>query len=389
MSSSRRGIYVSYFRWLPRVSVKRILLFFFVGLALLEVGFRIAAPQYSRIAVSALHGSRAILQQAIASDERKIIGVGDSTLLGGGVYDHQDIVMGKLSQALDDPWRSFNLALPGGDTVSSTVMLDAMEKANVAKIDRVIIEVLPSKFLVSETGQKTSAYAASGTIYELQRFVPFIDPQKFGLDIAALPRTEAVEAKAQWRLGNLSMMYRHRDFLRIEYIGNYPAFWTVSALIPRSILMRLFPERGKGTNRLAARMDDFPYERAYAEDTNGNPPVFTPHVQGDYLEQAIAIAKRISAKPPIIFSFPIHYEYDRITQQEREGYLQALQELKAYLETVASHTGSELMFVPSREFQNPDLWTRTRAHFNAKGHQKIWQMFQSEFCRLYPVTCRE
>jgi len=386
--SSRRNIYVDYLGWLNPASAKRILILFLIGLLVAELCLRILNPQYSRTAVSSLHGTRAIFQQAIEYREAKIIAVGDSTLVGGGVYDHNKTVMGLLANALETKPRLFNLAVPGGDATTSTLLLDSVKKAGVKNVERVIIEVIPSKFRVYEAGAVTSKDTAKATAESLQRYIPFINPQAFGLDVPKLPYTDQFEVAAEWMLGNLSMLYRHRDFLRTEYVGNYPALWFVGTLIPRPMLARLFPSKAEGTNRLAARTDDFPFKPEFVSEPNSRLPRFTPHTQGDYLEQAVAIAKNISSKPPIILSFPTHYEYDQINTEQRHYYLRSLQEYKHYLETVAAQSGSELVVIPSEKFQAPELWTRTPAHFNARGSMVIWKMMQPQLCSLYPSTCK-
>jgi hypothetical protein len=385
--SSRKHLYVDYLSWLAPGAIKRILLIFIIGLIILELFWRGFSPHYTRTAVSSLHGIRTILQELSESKKEKVIGVGDSTLLGGGVFSHNDTFMGHFSTILnqkESKFELFNLSAPGGDTVTSALILDAIKTENIRNIDRVIIEVLPSKFF-SYDGKPTSKYQSLNTVIELQNFVPFIRPSYFDLDVPLLSYPQRVEAYAQWWSGDLSMLYRHRDFLRTEVLGNYPIYWLIGKLLPRSLISRVFPEKSKGLNRLAARADDFPFNSEKIKRSSNIDSVnfleFTPHYQGDYLEQALAIAKSISAKPPIILSFPIHYEFNSPSQVARNNTLKVLNEFNQYLSAVAEDTGSMLMFVDSESFQSPSLWTRTEAHFNAVGHLKIWESLKEKLCQ--------
>jgi hypothetical protein len=386
--SSRGKIYVDYLSWLSPISAKRILLLFIISLLVLEVLLRLVNPQYSRTAVSSLHGIRTLVQQSIEYPGSKIVAVGDSTLMGGGVYDHDKTVMGLLSKSLNSEPHLFNLAIPAGDTTTSTVILDKIKKLGIKNIDQVIIEILPSKFFVQEPGAYTSKNAANETLIDLQKYIPELNFTAFGLDVPNLSLNEKVEVLAQWMLGNISMLYRHRDFFRTEYIGNYPVFWLANVLIPRFIIERLFPGKSEGTNRLGARLDDYPYKPKISGDYDNSKPIFTPHFQGDYLEKSLRIAKEISSNPPIILAFPIHYEFGRVGQEKRKYTLKALDQLHEYLNNLATSTGSKLMFVASENFQAPELWTRTSAHFNSEGSALIWKSLKPSFCQLYPSTCK-
>ena len=390
--SSRREIYIDYLSWVSTKAAKRILILFVLCLILLEIFWRGLSPQYPRTAISSLHGIRAILQEAIASPHAKILAFGDSTLLGGGVYDSHKTVMGLFSQFLVPETRLFNLAIPGGDTVTSTLLLDSIKTAKVKNIDRVIVEVLPWKFMVSQPEQFSPKEASLTTAIELQRYVPFIQPQVFGLQLPKISYSQRIENYSQWWLGNISMLYRHRDFLRTEFLGNYPIFWLLGSLTPKELRARLFPAKAQGLNRLAARADDLPFDGETSElNASLNPAIvnnkFTAHTQGDYLEKAIEIAKQINPYPPIIVSFPIHYEYSKLKEVERQRYLSSLKELREYLERVAAKTESELMFIDSKDFQDPQLWTRSLAHFNSQGHEKIWRILQPALCNSANIIC--
>ena len=391
--SSRKELYVDYLSWVSSKAAKRILILFFLCLILLEILWRGLSPQYPRTAISSLHGIRTILQEVIASPSSKIVAFGDSTLLGGGVYDHNKTVMGLFSQALISKKRLFNLAIPSGDIVTSTLLLDSLKTAKVKNIDRVILEVLPWKFMGSDREKINPKETSLSTVSELQRYVPFIQPQLFDLQLPKIPYNQHVENYSQWWLGNISMLYRHRDFLRTEVLGNYPIFWALGNLTPLQLRARLFPAKAQGLNRLAARADDSPFKAETSKLNSFLPSAeiknkFTPHAQGDYLEKAIKIAKKISVNPPIIISFPIHYEYSKITEVQRQKYFSSLRELREYLENIASQTGSELMFIDSADFQAPQLWTRSLAHFNIDGHEKIWKILQPNLCKFYNTICK-
>jgi hypothetical protein len=390
--SSRRDKYVNYLNAFSPAAAKHTIIFFITGLIFLEIFWRGFSPAYVRTALSSLHGIRTIHQQLGDSRKNKIIGVGDSTLLGGGVNSNANTFMGYLSYELNSKkpnFDVFNLAVPGGDTATSLLLLDSIRMSEIKAIDRVIIEVIPFKFFSYDSNPilKSSSLA---TITELQNFVPFIRPELFGLDVPTVSYIKKIEAYAQWWLGNISSLYRNRDFFRTEIVGNYPIYWLINNVLPRSLINKVFPAKSQGLNRLAAHADDFPFSHENIKKSPHTKPdnfaKFTPHDQGDYLEKAIAIAKNISAKPPIIIAFPIHYEYDSPDEAHKSSILSALAEFENYVNNISQKTGSELIFIDSKAFQSPDLWTRSIAHFNASAHRKIWKAAKKQLCQSYGIN---
>src|SRR5438067_8941066 len=139
---SRKRLYTNYFDWLTPDSARRILLALGVAMIVGEMSLRLFQWQPPRTAVCSLHGIRTIYQQALDYKGQKVICVGDSTLMGGGVYEHDLIVMGQISKVLKSGPRIFNLAVPSGDITSSAVMLDSLRRAKIKDVERVIIEIM-------------------------------------------------------------------------------------------------------------------------------------------------------------------------------------------------------------------------------------------------------
>ncbi len=383
--SSRRKIYRDYLGFLSPQRARRVLWMLGCGLLAAEGAARIFEPRYERTAGNSLHGVRAIYQQALDDPAPKILAFGDSSLVGGGIYAHQKTVIGRMESDLKNP-HVYNLALPGGDTTSTTVLLGAIGKRPIPNVDRVIIEVLPSKFLVATPGGATKKMGAQNAWEELERFIPAADAAAYDLPLPPRLLSERVETEAQWQLGRYSHFYRHRDFLRTEAVGNYPMFWFISKVLPRSVMARLYPAKAKGTNRLAARINEY----NFVPDTK-SPPVgakyyFSPRVQGDYLNKSIELAKAISAQPPLILAQPWHYEYNPITPAARAASMEAAAQFENYVRAVAREQKCELVLVPSRSFQDPADWTATPAHFNARGARKVWAAMRPQVCALY--DCR-
>lgn len=377
--SGHEGIYRDYLSGIGAASARRILVLLLVSLLLAESVLRLAQPRYRRTAISSLHGIRAIMQQVLDDRGRKIIAVGDSTLAGGGVAQDDQIIAGRWQNTLPAGVHFYNLAAPGGDATTSLLMLDVLQRAHVIGAERVVIEVLPSKFFTDEKTEATPRNSAAATIEELQRYVPDIRPETWGLPGKHLSNGERLEGWTQWKLGQLSLLYRHRDFFRTGLTGNYPIYWLIGRTLPRSLMARAFPAKAQGTNRLAARADDFPYDSAAVPSSPGGYRTrFAPHLQGDYLEKCVALAQSISRRPPIILVFPIHYEYGHPEEAERASILTALSDFKSYLEQMAQRTRSDLILVPSESFQQARWWTRSVAHFNAEGSERIWRVIEPQ-----------
>lgn len=384
--SSRDSKYREYFSFVPPSSAKRILAF--VGILALagELTVRLFPPTYNRTAVSSLHGIRTLFQMAVEDPAPKILAFGDSTLVGGGVNDYSHTVMGRFAHFNKSGNKVFDLAVPGGDVMTSLELLDALKQKHVRNVDRVILEVLPAKFVVNSPTGATSKDASQESSNDLAHFLPFIRPTEFGLAKPHLTFTEWVEAYNEYNLGNFSMLYRHRDYLRTHTVGNYPIFYAISHFTPASIRSRLFPAKAQGTNRLSAQSDDYPYDKSIGKPTTSPLYYFTPHVQGDYLEKAIDAAYAISAKPPVIVSMPFHYEYDKINAAQRASFLRAFNDLHLYLKDLAARKNCVLAYVPSERLQAPNLWTRTRAHFNSAGSERVWRAIRPELCTIYPCS---
>ncbi len=377
--AGRGGTYRDYLRGLGPASARRVLLGLVLCLLAAEVGLRLAPPRYGRTAISSLHGVRAIMQQALEDGGRKIIAVGDSTLAGGGVARDDRTVAGRWQDSLPAGTRLYNLAAPGGDTTTSLLLLDALRQEKIAGVERVVIEVLPGKFFTDEKTDTTPNDAAVASIEELRRYIPDARPDAWGLPGKSPAPGERAERRAQWDLGRASALYRHRDFFRTDLTGNYPIYWLIGRTLPRSLMARLFPAKAQGTNRLAARSDDFPYDPAAVPASGGGGRVrFTPHAQGDYLEKCLEVAREISPRPPVILAFPIHYEYSHPDDAERASLLAAFGACDDYLTQLARRTGSELITVRSEPLQDPRWWTRSSAHFNAEGSARVWQAIEPQ-----------
>ena len=200
--------------------------------------------------------------------------------------------------------------------------------------------------------------------------------------VSSPPTTSGWNAGHSGNWARFSRLYQHRDFFRTNLTGNYPIYWFIGKVLPRSLMARLLPSKAQGTNRLAARSDDFSYDPASVPASTGHRVRFTEHTQGDYLEKCLVLARSLSARPPVILAFPTHYEYNHPDEAERRDDLTALADFKDYLDSVAQRTESMLIFVPSEPFQNPGWWTRSFDHFNVEGSARVWEAIEPQIRAL-------
>jgi len=196
---------------------------------------------------------------------------------------------------------------------------------------------------------------------------------------------QRVETSLEYQLGMFSALYLHRDWLRTQYMGNYPAFWLLGKIVPQSMRDSLLSTKGAGTNRLAARMDDHPFDKSsHSKIDDSVGPSFSQHQEGDSLEQAITVARSISKREPIIVIFPMHYEYNQLTDKQNSGYILALEQLYAYITAIGQKNNCKVMIIKSKDFQQPEYWTRTPAHFNVPGSARVWESLRDGILKLYP-----
>ena len=366
----------------PRLAVW-ILAVFVAALLAAEAAARVFPPRYERTAICSLHGLRTLFQEAADDPEPKIVAVGDSTLVGGGVYDDHLTVMGRMETALNQGPKIYNLALPGGDTSTSLVVLNALQRAHVRQVQRVLIEVLPGKFIVDAPATATPRDSSRLVMDEIDRLIPFARPAAYDLPHRDRPYTDRVETALEFGLGHVSALYHNRDYFRTQYLGNYPSFWLLAHILPQRLKSRIFPAKAQGTNRLAARMDDYPFDPNTAQTIPKQTPRFTPRGEGDYLQEAITVSRAISGKPPLIVVFPVHYDYNRLTPAQRAAYIRELGSFNTYILQIGLQTGSDVVAVNSPNFQNPHLWTATAAHFNAQGSAAVWNDIKPEICHFF------
>ena len=330
---------------------------------------RLIPHRYARTPISSLHGIRAIYQEALADPHPKDIAVGDSTLIGGGVHDHNSIFLQQIQRDLPGI-HIYNLAQPGGDNLTGSMILRALARDHVPNVDRVIIEVLPGKFIgkVGEAPQKPSW---DGTPGELIRFLPQAGAAQPGLPPHITPIHERVQSWLEYKAGVASALYARRDFFRIEYAGNYPIFYLINVALPDRLKRRVLSGSFRGTNRFGARVEDYPY--AGSSVTESGRFYFDYAKQGPWLADELAAAGRFSKRPPIVIVNPVHYEYDRLDPAAARSYEKALRDTVEACRTLCARTGATLFVVDSTQFQDPSLWFLTRTHFNEKGHAQIYR----------------
>lgn len=369
-SSRRSPTYREYFGDVSRESAARVL-WLMVGLILcIELGARMARPVHERTPIDSMHGIRWLFEEANLDAGPKVIAVGDSSLLGGGVHDHDRIVMGRLARSPGLGRRVFNFGVPGGDCSTSALLLDALNRTHAANVERVIIEVLPNKLFATTAD---GLGPTSSSIAELSAFVPEIRPEVIGVQVPPPSLPQRVESELQYNIGMVSAAYRARDGAKIEEVGNYPSFWLVGQLLPASLRVRLLSTKGTATNRFGARLDDGAFEPA-SRDV-GFPVAFAALPQARFLRSAIESAIKISGHPPVIVQMPFHYEFTALSDAETAQTLRTLDMVTAELQGVCDRTGSTMITVDSRSFQDPRYWTRTAAHPSALGHAEIWRRY--------------
>ena len=289
--------------------------------------------------------------------------------MGGGVQDNAQTFMGQLALAEAGHERVFNMGVPGGENATSLLLLDALADRQVTGVDRVIIQVLPGKFF---SGIPGGSGPTAEAVDELRRFVPFVNPAKFGIDAPPRPLSEHVEATLQYDLGFVSTAYRDRDYLRIEELGGYPSFWAIGHVLPPRCRAVMLSQTGRGLNRLGAHMEDSPFDPWQRE--RGSAPYFAEQPQGAYLlrtDHRRPPLDRQAAHPSS--NSPMHYEYGILDPAELTQTFSALDSLDTFLQATATSTGSTLLRIDSKSFQDPALWTRTAAHPSAAGHKEIWR----------------
>lgn len=384
-ASSRQSIYVDYLIWLPEAGARRVLIGLALSVLVLEGLARVKDPAYPRTAISSLHGVRAIAQQVLDDPGPKALAFGDSTLLGGGVSDPNRTVLGLFVNASADCnlGRTYNLAVPGGDSTTSALLFEGLARQNLSNVKTVYIESFPSKFINWAGAKVNPSTVAEESQNELQHYLPILNPEGMGLPRAKMDLSQRVEVKAEWYLGEISRFYRHRDLARTEVMGNYPVFWAIGALTPPAIRMKVV---GRGTNRLGANLEDFPFIPEDRKKVPGGRPRLAAQDQERYLRLIVRQAHKIGAKP-VLLAFPTHTAYLELNPEQERQLQEALDGYEKLMVRIAHEEHAELLLVPSRDFQDPSLWTRTVAHFNRAGSQKIWQLLRPRWCAIAGCKC--
>lgn len=382
--SDDRYTYIEYTRGISPRAAGFVLVGLLCTFICAELFLRITPPPYARTAGCSLHGFRTLFELALRDNRPKIIAVGDSALVGAGIFKDEETFLGRMNDEIGNKIKIYNLAVPGGNTTSSLMILDALEQENVKNVDRVLIEVLPGKFIAKAPGQTYSLELQQQVFDELQRFLPMIRPDYWKLPHKSMSMQQRLETYLEYQFGMASAVYLNRDWLRTQYLGNYPAFWVLGNIIPQGVRDRLFGAKGAGTNRLAARMNDHPFVGYIrTEEDSSVVPTFNPHYEGDSLKQAIAIARRIGKKEPIIVVFPMHYEYNRLTSAQKVAYILAMKQLYDYISELGRTDKCQVMIVRSEDFQQAEYWTRTPAHFNVLGSSRVWESLKDGINKLY------
>lgn len=352
------------------------ILYLIIGvLVFAEIGLRLTGSSLPRLNANSLHGSRTIVAQLEESTKPKIVAVGDSAMQGGGVPKESDTTMGMLRAHLSPEIDVRNLSLPGGNNKTNVQVLLTLERQKVQGIDQVIIQAIPHKFLSNERVETKGTDWGLVTANELLRFLP-----DAGLDYdwAHTKRPSwsgALEARTQFELTKISHLYRAQDWLRNRTVGGYPSFWFAGRITPKSLLNRIMGASSDGGNRFEAHPLDLPYEPAKAIESD-KPVYFVPKGEMEAMAEAIQVAKRISNNPPVVLIEPMHYEFDKISPNQRQMTLEALREMEQAFQALCDKEGASLVWIDSKKYQQPELWTRTLAHFQPELHREIYEQMR-------------
>ncbi|HEY0867761.1 MAG TPA: hypothetical protein VGE01_10295 [Fimbriimonas sp.] len=344
---------------------------------LAEVAVRIVGPEDRRTSQNSMHGLRTQLLQMEEDPRPKIVGVGDSSLQGGGVLRDEDTGMGMLWTDLRGTHSVYNLGVPGGTAYTNKFLLEVIRNRPIENVDRVIVEMIPSKFMVPKKGAPTLEESGLASVQELNRFLPFADARALGIPSDPLNRDVAIEYRFQYGLAKLSHLYRMRDAFKNRIVGGYPAFWFAASLLPNNIRKRMLADKGDGNNRLAAQTEDVPYRPQMGKPSDRE-VYFSDRGQFEMLRDTLRQAKRISKKPPVLLIHPTHFEYQKISERQRRLHLQALRDMGRSMERLAREEGVELVVVPSNEYQDPSFWTKTTAHFNERLHRIVFERLRAK-----------
>ncbi len=340
-----------------------------------EIGLRLMGSSLPRLNANSLHGSRTIVAQLDESPKPKIVAVGDSAMQGGGVPKESDTTMGMLRADLSPAIDVRNLSLPGGNNKTNVQVLQTLEKQGVKNIEQVIIQAIPHKFISDEKVETKGSDWGLVTANELLRFLPDAGLNSEWARTKTPSWSGALEARTQFELTKVSHLYRAQDALRNRTVGGYPSFWFAGKVIPKSLLSRIMGASPDGGNRFEAHPLDVPFDPTKAVESD-KPIYFVPRGEMDAMADAIKIAKRISSKQPVVLIEPMHYEFDRISDRQRQMTLTALDEMEQAMQELCEREGATLVWIDSKRFQQPELWTRTLAHFQPELHREIYNQMR-------------
>ncbi len=376
MASSRsdRFTYREYFPTLGRKTALWALLFLASFLVIIEIYFRVFPYRPDRTAGSSLHGIRTIFHFVEEDAKPKVLFFGDSSMVGNGVLDSSKSIPGLAKSALAPQVSVYNLAIPAGNVSTELLLVDALERRNVSNVRDIVLQVAPVQYMTNDPREIPDIDHLEATTDELFHFVPNMRPAYFGLGAKSLRRSEIDQANLEYFLTRYSALYRTKDIIRTQEVGNYPSFYVAGKLLALrpSLRQKVLGEKAFGTGRFSAHVEDYPYSKSFAEPSDLR-WYFSRKGLAEYIPKAVEAAKKLSRRAPILISHPIHYEYENISPEERVSYLAAESEYHQYLREVARETGAKLIFEDSREWQDPDLWTRTERHFTEAGHARIWR----------------
>lgn len=352
----------------PKAS--RIVLFALVLTALAaEVSLRLTPPTYTRNARNSGRGIRVLLTNMLDDPRPKIIGIGDSSLLGSGVPSERDTSMGMIRQEVGRGVGVYNLAFPGGNSFSNAMVLRGLQRVKPSNVQLLILEVLPSRFLVRE-GENHEVVSAAST--ELPKYFPDADwpgPRPI-MAVPSLP--SAVEAFAEYDLARWSMLYRQHDYFRVKIVGDNPAFWLAAEVLPQGLQANLTGRRKTENNRVSAQADEGQFLSGEAKASDALVR-FSPTGEAEAFPISLDEAAKFAPGRVLVLIHPIHIDYFKLTPRARKSTLDALHELHRYLLQQLEIRHIPWVEIDSRDVQDDRYWTWTPAHFTAKLHKKVFE----------------
>lgn len=366
---SSRWSYRNYCSEITPRAARRVLLGLLVAALAGEGLLRLSPPEYPRIARNSGRGIRVLLANMLEDPRPKIIGIGDSSLLGSGVLSERDTATGMLRKEMGKDVGMYNLALPGGNSFSNAMVLRGLQRAKPSNVQLLIVEVLPSRFLVRE-GENHEIVSAAST--ELPKYFPDAEwpgPRPI-MPAPSLP--SVVEAHAEYDLARWSMLYRQHDYFRTKIVGDNPAFWLAAEILPQGLQASLTGRRKTENNRVSAQADEGQFRTEEAKESDALVH-FSLAGESEAFPISLDEAEKFAPERVLVLVHPIHIDYFKLTPRARKSTLDALEELHQYLQQQLESRHIPWVEIDSREVQDDQYWTWTPAHFRAKLHQRVFE----------------